>query len=373
MKKLKNILKMLGGALLAILVGGAIGIAISEIHSESQVDGVLFPLELVAAMIISFYLSVIVHEGGHLVFGLISGYRFSSFRVGSLMLMRSEGKFSLRSFSLAGTGGQCLMCPPNPVEGSVPVVLYNLGGVIFNMIFSVISMVLYFLYRDIPFLSPTLLVFGIISVIIVLTNGIPLYTGGIANDGMNALSLAKDRRAAVAFLNQLRMNEAQTRGIRLCDMPAEWFHIPNDADMRNVTFATTGVFRANRTMDSGDTITAEREINALLHSGWNIIDLYKNLLVCDLICCRLINGTDTDVSSLITPELTKVMKAMKRFPSIMRTEYAIARLVDKNDSEAAKIMKRFETVAKKYPYTADLESERKVMEKIDVKAGQNVQ
>jgi uncharacterized protein YpiB (UPF0302 family) len=65
------------------------------------------------------------------------------------------------------------------------------------------------------------------------------------------------------------------------------------------------------------------------------------------------------------------MKAMKKFPAVIRTEYAIARLLNKNDSEAAKIMKRFETVAKSYPYVADLESERKVIEKIDDKAGQS--
>ena len=167
------------------------------------------------------------------------------------------------------------------------------------------------------------------------------------------------------------MNEAQIRGIRLSDMPREWFDIPNDADMRNVTFATIGVFRANRTMDSGDTTTAEREINALLRSGWGIPDLYKNLLKCDLIVCRLLGGTTTDVSDLLTPDLLKFMKAMKSFPSVIRTEYAIARLVNKNDEESDKIIARFEAGSKKYPFSADLESERELMKKIDDKAGQS--
>ena len=188
---------------------------------------------------------------------------------------------------------------------------------------------------------------------------------------MNAISLTKDSRATEAFFNQLRMNEAQIRGIRLSDMPREWFDIPNDADMRNVTFATIGVFRANRTMDSGDTVTAEREINALLRSGWGIPDLYKNLLKCDLIVCRLLNGTATDISDLLTPDLLKLMKSMKSFPAVIRTEYAIARLVNKNDEETSKIMARFESVAKKYPFCADLESERENIKKIDDKAGQS--
>lgn len=372
MKKIKSILQKIIGILLAIFLGALIGIAFTELKYTSHFDGYLFLLEVAVALIVAFYLSIIFHEGGHLVCGLISGYGFSSFRIGSLMLVKVDGRLRLRSFSIAGTGGQCLMTPPDTSDGKRAVVLYNLGGVIFNMISAVVSMTLYMLYRGVPFVSATLLIFALLSIFLALTNGIPMNVGGIANDGMNAISLTKDSRAADAFFNQLRMNEAQIRGIRLSDMPREWFDIPNDADMRNVTFATIGVFRANRTMDSGDIVTAEREINALLRSGWGIPDLYKNLLKCDLIVCRLLNGTATDASDLLTPDLTKIMKAMKTFPSIIRTEYAIARLVNKNDEQTAKIMARFEATAKKYPFSADLESEREMLKKIDDKAGQNV-
>ena len=371
MKKVKTVLKYTLGIIFSILVGVAVGLAFSELRAASQFDNYFFIVELAFAFIVAYFANIIVHEGGHLVCGLLSGYGFSSFRIGSLMLVKIDGKLCFRSFSIAGTGGQCLMTPPTATDGRAHVVLYNLGGVIFNMIFSVISMVVFLLYRDIPFVSATLLIFSLLSIFLALTNGIPMKVGGISNDGMNAISLTKDSRAADAFFNQLRMNEAQIRGIRLSDMPKEWFDIPNDADMRNVTFATIGVFRANRTMDSGDIVTAEREINALLRSGWGIPDLYKNLLKCDLIVCRLLNGTATDISDLLTPDLLKLMKAMKTFPSIIRTEYAISRLVNKNDEQTAKIMARFEAVAKKYPFSADLESEREMIKKIDDKAGQS--
>ena len=373
MKKGKTVLKYTIGIIFSILVGVAVGLAFSELRAASQFDNYFFIVELAFAFIVAYFANIIVHEGGHLICGLLSGYGFSSFRIGSLMLVKIDGKLCFRSFSIAGTGGQCLMTPPTATDGRAHVVLYNLGGVIFNMIFSVISMVVFLLYRDIPFVSATLLIFSLLSILLALTNGIPMKVGGISNDGMNAISLTKDSRAAEAFFNQLRMNEAQIRGIRLSDMPREWFDIPNDADMRNVTFATIGVFRANRTMDGGDTVTAEREINALLRSGWGIPDLYKNLLKCDLIVCRLLNGTATDVSDLLTPDLTKLMKAMKTFPSILRTEYAIARLMNKNNEQTAKIMARFEAVAKKYPFSADLESERELLKKIDDKAGQNAE
>ena len=371
MKKVKTVLKSILRVLFSVLVGVACGLAFSELRAASHFDNYFFIVELAVALIISYFANIIIHECGHLVCGLLSGYGFSSFRIGSLMLVKIGGKLRIRSFSIAGTGGQCLMTPPTSTNGRAPVVLYNFGGVIFNMVFAVVSMVVFLLYRDIPFLSATLLIFSLLSIFFALTNGVPMKVGGIANDGMNAISLTKDSRATEAFFNQLRMNEAQIRGIRLSNMPREWFDIPNDADMRNVTFATIGVFRANRTMDSGDTVTAEREINALLRSGWGIPDLYKNLLKCDLIVCRLLNGTATDISDLLTPDLLKLMKSMKSFPAVIRTEYAIARLVNKNDEETSKIMARFESVAKKYPFSADLESERETIKKIDDKAGQS--
>ena len=77
---------------------------------------------------------IVLHEAGHLVFGLMSGYHFSSFRIGSHMLMKEDGKLVHRKIKIEGTGGQCLMSPPEMVDGKFPVVLYNLGGSIANLV-----------------------------------------------------------------------------------------------------------------------------------------------------------------------------------------------------------------------------------------------
>ena len=68
-------------------------------------------LPSLACLVLSFWLQAILHEGGHLVCGLLSGYRFLSFRVGSFTLLRQNGRLVLRRFYLPGTGGQCLLEP----------------------------------------------------------------------------------------------------------------------------------------------------------------------------------------------------------------------------------------------------------------------
>lgn len=68
---------------------------------------------LFLSIISSGFLHIILHEAGHLVGGLLQGYKFVSFRILSFTLVRHEGKLRWKRFSIAGTGGQCLLLPPN--------------------------------------------------------------------------------------------------------------------------------------------------------------------------------------------------------------------------------------------------------------------
>ena len=47
---------------------------------------------LVVSLMLSLYLQVILHEAGHMVFGLLTGYRFVSFRIGSRMIQVENGR-----------------------------------------------------------------------------------------------------------------------------------------------------------------------------------------------------------------------------------------------------------------------------------------
>ena len=75
------------------------------------------PLLAIVFMIFSTFLQIILHEGGHLVCGLLTGYRFVSFRIFNQTLIRQDGRMRIKRFNIAGTGGQCLLVPPErPLE-----------------------------------------------------------------------------------------------------------------------------------------------------------------------------------------------------------------------------------------------------------------
>ena len=101
--------------LLWMVLGGLLGYMLAKTVDESGIlHGADLPqiLSWVLAAFVALYAQIILHEGGHLLCGLLTGYQFVSFRIGSWMWQKENGRIRLRRFSLAGTGGQCLLAPP---------------------------------------------------------------------------------------------------------------------------------------------------------------------------------------------------------------------------------------------------------------------
>ena len=322
--------------------------------------------------LIFLYLTVMVHivlhETGHLIFGLMSGYQFSSFRIGSFMLMKENGKLVHRKIKIAGTGGQCLMVPPEMVDGKFPVVMYNLGGSIINLVVTALTIPVFMAIDKSSVFALFVFLFIAMGAITGLSNGIPMRTKTVDNDGYNAISLGKSREAMRAFWIQMKTNEQLTKGIRTKDMPEEWFEVPSDDAMKNPMVATIGVYAASRMMDQHRFEEAGKLIDYMLKIETGMVALHRNLLICDQIYLELIGQNRSDrVEALYTKELKKFMKAMKTFPSVIRLEYAYRLLAEHDPESAAKSMAAFEKVAATYPYPNDINTERELMEIVDDK------
>ena len=239
-------------------------------------------------LFMSVLLQIILHEAGHLLFGWISGYRFLSFRIGSFMWLKKDGGIRFARLKIAGTGGQCLMGPPDLTEGKFPYILYNLGGSIINLLSAPIFLMLLFLLASGPFLSVFLILAAAIGIVFALMNGIPLKLAQVNNDGYNVLSLGKNPEALKAFWLQLKVTEQMTKGVRLKDMPDEWFAMPSDKAMKNGIIAAVGVFACNRLMDAMELEKADDTIAELLQMDTGINELHRRLLIVDQVYCELV-------------------------------------------------------------------------------------
>lgn len=349
-----------------ILIGGLCGFLmvrfIDNMPPMPLWEELLWLIGLLAMMYIAIMVQMIIHEAGHLLFGLLSGYRFSSFRILNFMWVSENGTLKFRRLSIAGTGGQCLMSPPDLADGKIPVVLYNLGGSLVNILAGLLFLGLFFLFSALPFLSVSMLIFAVIGFMFAVMNGVPMRMGTVDNDGYNAYSLTRSTDAMRAFWIQMKVNEQITTGLRLKDMPDEWFQIPADKDMNNSMVAVIGVFACNRLMDQQRFEEADACMAHQLELDSGMVGLHRNLMICDRLYLELIGQNRQEIlEEFLTKEQNKFMKAMKSFPSVLRTQYAYALLAEKDPAKAENILAQFEKCAKTYPYPHEVDAERELM------------
>ena len=358
-----------------MLIGAVCGVLMAQYVDKNAKPGISGWENLVSlaclfvGMYVAIFIQLIIHEAGHLVFGLLSGYKFSSFRIFSFMWVKENEKVRLRRLSIAGTGGQCLMSPPDMEDGKIPLVLYNLGGSLMNVIASALFFVLYILTKDTPILSTMLLMCTIVGVGIAIMNGLPMRLGTVDNDGYNAFSLTRNSEAMRSFWIQMKVNEQLAKGVRLKDMPDEWFTVPSDEAMKNSMVVVMGIFACNRLMDRQEFQEADKLMEHIMNIESGMVGLHRSLMVCDRMYIEMISENRKEIiDEMLTKEQKQFMKQMKKFPSVLRTEYVLALLHNKERENAEKIKTLFEKCAKSYPYQNDVESERELMKLAEGKA-----
>ena len=300
-KIIQGILQLIG----IMIVGAIIGYAVGKIAGDTlaRVDTPNIILLLIAG-VIAFILHIIVHEAGHLFFGLLSGYKFISFRVFDYKIIKDEnGKFKIRFERLAGTGGQCLMRAPEYVEGKFKYKLYLLGGVIFNIVFSIAFWLILPSYYT--------LLFALIGFALAFLNLIPM---GF-NDGMTFYHASKDETTRFVLYLQLEYVYYQSIGKNLLIEQPEIVEKINSLEITNTNYLTDSLefikldgleyfFEFNTLYNEARKLYVERD---------NLLPVYKVELMALLV--KLI--------SLMNPE-------DELLEEIMKDKTLLARLKQKN-------------------------------------------
>ncbi|WP_294683607.1 hypothetical protein [uncultured Gemella sp.] len=299
-KIIQGVLQLIG----IMVVGAAVGYFVGKIAGDtlSRVDKPNIILFLIAG-VIAFILQVIVHEAGHLVFGLLSGYKFISFRVFDFKIIKDEnGKLKIRYERLAGTGGQCLMRAPEYVEGKFKYKLYLLGGVIFNIVFSIVFWLILPSYYT--------LLFSLIGFALALLNLIPM---GF-NDGMTYYHASKDETTRFVLYLQLEYVYYQSIGKNLLIEQPEIVEKINSLEIVNNSYLT----------DSLEFIKLEgleyffefdalyKESRKLYIERDNLLQVYKVELMAQLVkLISLVNPEDELLEELMNDKSLKVRLKQK--------------------------------------------------------------
>lgn len=225
---MKKALYITGMILICLLIGYGIGFGIGHLFG-GETDGESIDkmklakavLVALAALVVGVLGNAILHEAGHLVGGLLTGYKFLSFRIFNLTLQKEGDGWHWKKFSIMGTLGQCLMCPPHTQD--VPYFWYNVGGVMVNLIICVVSGIMLYAFDLSMMPFEFFMMFIVTGVWILLTNAIPMTIGGVPNDGKNILILWRHPEQRKYFHDMLAVAAEQSCGKRVSEMPEAWF------------------------------------------------------------------------------------------------------------------------------------------------------
>lgn len=348
---------VIGGSAIVGLVIGFISGAFLETYTI-ELDLIVLIIGFIA-FLISYFIHILFHEAGHLIFGFLTGYTYVSFRIGSLTLIKEEGTIKRKRMNLPGTGGQCLMSPPDYKNGNFPFILYNLGGVLLNILFSIIA---FGVVLNNPFLSAITIVllsaFALAGLFTALTNGIPMKIGGLPNDGYNLYLMLKEKENKLAFFMQLKMNALMTQGKRLRDIPLETIQLEGKQDFSNPLKVSMYLVEYNWYLDQLSFDEARMCLAAFEPHAEHLPVVYKNELDCERLFLELIQEADPfAVKNLYTKELQKYIKITTYLPNKKRLMMAYEAFHQKNFRQAMEYYNQLLKTAAMYPVKAEAEME----------------
>jgi len=344
------------GAIIGFIVGKIFSDFIAEyIVGDNFFIGILRIYGILALFLVLYLAHVIVHEAGHLIFGLLTGYSFVSFRIGSLTLIKENGKLKRKKLSIPGTAGQCLLAPPPIVNGIFKYKLYNYGGALMNLVTSAIAIGLILLLPNMPIaLDISLGCFASGGILLGLTNAIPMKIAGVANDGLNVKSMKKDELGRKSFYLQLDINAKQSLGMRMREMPAEWFILPEDADLSNVLVSSVKLLEYYRHIDLMDFVAAWECLEQFKPIINKLPGMYRNFVYAEQLFLELIHDCRISyIEQILTREVKTLLKAAKNEINIKRIAYTYQARYVKDSAATEKCYQEALKLANNYPVRAE--------------------
>jgi hypothetical protein len=366
---LSKVMPIVISAAIGALIGISSDILLKDffdaaINSDDKLLEIFRFCVLVLLFIAGYLIHIIIHEAGHLVFGLMTGYSFVSFRIASFTIIKEEDKLKHKRLNIPGTAGQCLMMPPTLKNSKYPFVIYNYGGVMMNLIVSLLQIILATFMPSTAFpIDAILVITATGGILAALTNGIPMKLSGVPNDAYNVFSMLKDEEAKKSFYVALKVNGLLTLGERIKDIPFETFSLEEDSDLCNPLNTAIRLMEYSWHIDNMDFESAKQCIDSLIPYIDKIPLLFKNEVNCERIFLELTGSCHKAlIDELYDKGLKKYVMASKFLIAKKRFLMAYEGFYNENRSKALEHYEAAKKLAPKYPIKGEANTELLIME-----------
>ncbi len=341
--------------IIAVIDGESVMTVARTIFTNFSLQDVAHIIWILIAVLIASILSVVLHEGGHLVAGLLTGYRFVSFRYLNWTLIRRNGRLQWRNYELAGTGGQCLMAPPDRPLDQIDTRWYNAGGVLANILIAVIAALLIWAC-DLPhWLDELLVIMIILGLFIGLGNGIPMKMGGVANDGLNLKQLEKDIPGKQCFCNILEVNARSQEGEPYAAMPERIFTLPQPIDWSNSMHVGAALSSATRMIALHQWEEAYKLLSEAMDHKEDYMELYQLEVENMMTQVCIATGRDEEARQHYSEKVAKHVERHAPTQSDKQlTTMAVALALEGDRPKAEEVLSKLEADRDKYIHQSDV-------------------
>lgn len=289
-------------------------------------------------------LGIPIHELGHMLCGLMTGYKFSSFRLLSYSWSKENGKIVFRR-SKGVAAGQCLMAPETD-DDKFRFVLYNLGGGLANLLTALIACAVAIIFNNDEYLLSICIGCAAINIVLSLVNLIPMGFR-LPNDGMNIVMALRSKEAKRGFYLMLFTNNEMARGKRYRDFEPELFSVVETADLTNYCVAYAVMCEAARLYDIGEYDESVKQYDRL-----NLDKLqpyYRSAIMLDILYYYILHKPDFDKARKIyTDKRIKPFLKM-RSPGTTRVLSAYEYFVNADKKKAKRLLDRAKADTANFP------------------------
>ena len=353
MKTVLKVLKLLTGMLMgaAIGYGGVMLIiwlvdgALPSSHSNSgAVDYGLMAMSIGLALLwlfVTIVIHLVMHEAGHLIAGLLTGFRFVSFRVFKYTLVKTDEGLSWKKFHIAGTGGQCIMeLPEEQNVETTPWFWYNAGGVLMNLLLIVISVIMLRMFNHGIVSMSFFVMLAFVGLFMSLMNGIPMMAGGVSNDGLTTWTLWRHPDQRRFFVRMLQTAGQLNRGKRMSEMPQKWFediHVTEKSTYLEVNNRITFMALLEDRLLLDEARSVAEEIMAL---GKKLPQLFRMEVACERVMLELLTTRRKEIiNELWDKQQSRYTEMNSRYSPIKCAVLYAVELLMHHDSEKAETYK----------------------------------
>lgn len=158
---------------------------------------------MLISLVIAFLLQKVFHDGGHYLFGRLTGFDLAMLRFGSRSLVKENNSFVWREMTPESLMISVVMFKKDPKDPRYA--LYFLGGALVNLLVSALAFLLLFLKVFAPssLIGAFLLSLLLSGMFVGLLTLLPGYQGLMPNDGMKWIQFLRDPLAKDSYVRNM--------------------------------------------------------------------------------------------------------------------------------------------------------------------------